>query len=271
MDLNKLDLSALWNTILTWSPKIVGGILVLILGFWIAGFITKLVSNALKRSKVDDDLTPFLSSLVSVLLKILVVLTAASVVGIQITAFVALLGGLAIGVGAGLSGSLGHFASGIMLMVFKPYRVNDIVTIGDFTGFVKEIGIFETVILTFENKRIHIPNGNVTSGPITNISGEGKMRADMNFTVDSGEDFDKVRAAIIAVAERSDLILKNPGVQVHFKTDDMDKHVIDVWPWCDPKDYFDAFYYMQEEVRKEFKGRSIKGNVPDMNVHIIQN
>ncbi len=271
MNLDKLDLTALWNTILAWSPKIIGGILVLIIGFWIVGLITSYIRKSLVKSKVDSDLVPFLSSLVSILLKILVVLTAANVVGIQITAFAALLAGAGLAIGAALSGSLGHFASGVMLLIFKPYKVGDLVTIADLTGTVREISVFETVLLTFENKRIHVPNGSVTSGPITNISGEGKMRADMNFTVDSGEDFDKVRAAIIAVAERSSLILKEPGIQVHFKTDDMDKHVIDVWPWCDPAKYFDAFYYMQEEVRKEFKVRGIKGNVPDMNVHITQN
>lgn len=268
MELQKINLSALWDTVLAWSPKIVGGILVLIIGFWVAGTITKLASRSFGRSKIDKDLVPFLLSGLSVILKILVVLTAASVVGIQITAFAALLGGLAIGVGAAMSGSLGHIASGIMLIIFKPYRVGDLITVGDFTGVVREVGIFETVIVTFENKRVHIPNGEVTSGAITNISGEGKMRADMVFNVSSGEEFTKVREAIKAVADRSPLILKEPAIQVHFKTDDMDNHHIDVWPWCKPDDYFDAFYYMQEEVRNEFKARGISGNVPDMNITV---
>ncbi|MCD8541069.1 MAG: mechanosensitive ion channel [Leadbetterella sp.] len=179
MELQKINLSALWETVLVWSPKIVGGILVLIIGFWITGTLIKLAGRSLGKSKVDKDLVPFLLSALSVVLKILVVLTAASVVGIQITAFAALLGGLAIGVGAAMSGSLGHIASGIMLIIFKPYRVGDLIKVGDFTGVVREVGVFETVIVTFENKRVHIPNGEVTSGAITNISGEGKMRADM--------------------------------------------------------------------------------------------
>lgn len=253
---------------MAWSPRIVGGILVLVFGFWLAGAITKLARKSFHNSKMDKDLVPFLLSAMGIILKILVVLTAASVVGIEITAFAALLGGVAIGVGAAMSGSLGHIASGIMLIVFKPYRVGDLVAIGDFTGYVREVGIFETVIVTFENKRVHIPNGEVTSGAITNISGEGTMRADMEFNVDSGEDFDHVREAIKAVADRSPLILKEPAVQVHFKTDDMDVHHVDVWPWCKPDDYFDAFYYMQEEVRKEFKARGISGNVPDMNITV---
>lgn len=268
MDLKNLDLTAFWNTVLAWSPKIAGGILVLIVGFWVANLIVRISRKTFQKSNVDEDLAPFLLSGLSVILKILVFLTAASVVGIQITAFAALLGGLAIGVGAAMSGSLGHIASGVMLIIFKPYKVGDLITIGDFTGFVREVGIFETVILTFENKRIHIPNGEVTSGPITNISGEGIMRADMVFNVDSGEDFDKVRQTIKDVADRSPLILKEPGIQVHFKTDDMDKHHVDVWPWCKPADYFDAFYYLQEEVRKEFNVRGIKGNVPDMNISV---
>lgn len=94
------------------------------------------------------------------------------------------------------------------------------------------------------------------------------MRADMVFSVDSGEEFSQVREAIKAVADRSPLILKEPAIQVHFKTDDMDKHHVDVWPWCKPDDYFDAFYYMQEEVRNEFKARGIRGNTPDMNIMV---
>lgn len=264
MDLNKFDLSALWNTVLAWSPKIVGGILVLIIGFWIASIISRIITRSLTNSNVDKGLVPFLTSLVSVLLKVLVVITAAGVVGIEITAFAALLAGAGLALGAAWSGSLGHFASGVMLLIFKPYKVGDLVTLADFTGVVKEISVFETVLVTFENKRVHIPNGRVTDGAITNISGQGIIRADMNFTVSSDEDFDKVRQTIIDVANRSPLILKDPAIQVNFKTDDMDNHVIDVWPWCNADDYFDVFYYLQENVRKEFKNRNIDGSVPNM-------
>ncbi len=157
MDLEKVNVSILWENILAWSPKIVAGILVLIVGFWLAGAIAKLARKSFNNSNIDKDLVPFLLSALSILLKILVVLTAASVVGIEITAFAALLGGVAIGVGAAMSGSLGHIASGIMLIIFKPYRVGDLITVGDFTGYVREVGVFETIIVTFENKRVHIP------------------------------------------------------------------------------------------------------------------
>ena len=136
MELSGFNLSSLWHTLLAWSPRIVGAILVLIIGFWIAKVISKMVGRSLEKSKIDGDLIPFLKSLVSVLLKILVVITAAGVVGIEITAFAALLAGAGLAIGAAMSGTLGHFASGVMILIFKPYRVGDLVDIQGTVGTV---------------------------------------------------------------------------------------------------------------------------------------
>ncbi len=265
------------NTAETWSQKAIDyapsfaiALLTLIIGFWLSGKVAGLIGNAMRKRNIDESIIPFITSIVSVIIKVLVVISVAEKFGIKTTSFIAILGGAGLAIGLALQGTLGHFSSGVMLMIFKPYKVGDLVKIGDFTGTVKEIQVFETVLLTFENQRIHIPNGTVTSGPITNISGEGVVRADMTFSVDSANSFDAVRNAIKDVADRSSLILKTPVIQVNFRTDDMDKHVVDVWPWCNAADYFDAFYYLQEEVRKEFDKRGIKGNVPDMNVNVKQ-
>ncbi|MCL4161975.1 UNVERIFIED_CONTAM: hypothetical protein GTU68_064946, partial [Idotea baltica] len=178
MDLKNIDLTALWNTVLQWSPKIVAGILVLIIGFWIAKIISNMIGRSLTKSGIDADLIPFLKSLVSVLLKILVVITAAGVVGIEITAFAALLAGAGLAIGAAMSGTLSHFAAGVMVLIFKPYKVGDLVDIQGTVGHVEEVQVFNTVINTLDNKKVIMPNGIATSGIMTNLSANGKLRVD---------------------------------------------------------------------------------------------
>jgi len=196
MDLTKIDLSSLWNTVLAWSPKIVAGIFVLIIGFWIVKLISNMIGRSLNKSGLDKDLIPFLKSLVSVLLKILVVITAAGVVGIEITAFAALLAGAGLAIGAAMSGTLSHFAAGVMVLIFKPYKVGDLVDIQGVVGHVEEVQVFNTVIKSLEGKKVIMPNGIATSGIMTNLSANGKLRVDLNVAMPYEEDFDKVKQII---------------------------------------------------------------------------
>ena len=206
MDFSTLNLSALWDTVLAWSPKIVGGILALIIGFWIVNMISSAISKSMKKSGIDKDLIPFLSSLVSVLLKILVVITAAGVVGIEITAFAALIAGAGLAIGAAMSGTLSHFAAGVMVLIFKPYQVGDLVDIQGTVGHVEEIQVFNTVIKSLDNKKVIMPNGIATSGIMTNLTANGKLRVDLNVAMPYEEDFDKIqkiiRGALDKVSER---------------------------------------------------------------------
>ncbi|HHJ50814.1 MAG TPA: mechanosensitive ion channel, partial [Phaeodactylibacter sp.] len=209
-----LNLDKLTEILTAYAPKVAGAILTLIIGFWVIKRLSKVTSNLLEKKKIDETVRPFLVSITDTGLKIMLLLAVASMFGINVTSFIAIFTALAFAIGMALQGSLGHFASGVLLLLFKPYRVGDLVTINDKTGVVEAVQIFNTLLRTPDNKRIIIPNGVVTSGTITNISGQGTIRVDMSFGIGYNDDIDKARSIIKEVADKSDLILKDPPIDI---------------------------------------------------------
>lgn len=268
MDLQNLDLSQLWNTVLAWSPKIVGGILVLIIGFWIVNIISRLVGRSLSKSGFDQDLIPFLRSLVSVLLKILVVITAAGVVGIEITAFAALLAGAGLAVGAAMSGTLGHFASGVMVLLFKPYKVGDLVDIQGTVGHVSEIQVFNTIINTLDNKKVIMPNGVATSGIMTNLSANGKLRVDLNVAMPYEEDFNKVQSIIKGALDKvSEKLPDEPTIEI--EKFDENNILLAVRPYATDDTYWDVYFNSYREIKKAFGEAGIEVAYPTRKIKNI--
>jgi small conductance mechanosensitive channel len=251
MDLQNIDLSALWETVLSWSPKIIAGILVLIIGFWIVNIISKMIGKSLTKSGLDADLIPFLKSLVSVLLKILVVITAAGVVGIEITAFAALLAGAGLAIGAAMSGTLSHFAAGVMVLIFKPYKVGDLVDIQGTVGHVEEIQVFNTVINSLENKKVIMPNGIATSGIMTNLTANGKLRVDLNVAMPYEEDFDKVQGIISKALDKvTSKLPDTPTIEI--EKFDENNILLAVRPYATDKTYWDVYFNSYKEIKKAF-------------------
>jgi len=232
-----------------YAPKIIGAILILIIGFWIVKIIVNMVGKTMEKSGVDRDLQPFLKSLISVLLKVLVVLTAAGAVGIEITAFAALLAGAGLAVGAAMSGTLGHFASGVMILIFKPYRVGDLVDIQGTVGHVAEIQVFNTIINTLDNKKVIMPNGIATSGVMTNLTANGKLRVDLNVAMPYEEDFDKVqniiRGALDKVSER---LPDEPTIEI--EKFDENNVLLAVRPFATDATYWDVYFNSYKEIKK---------------------
>ena len=160
---NLFNLEKFSDLATTYAPKVVGAILTLIIGFWVIGMIVRAIKSLMTRNGVDETIQPFLGSLVSVGLKIMLLLSVAGMFGVETTSFVAIFGALAFAIGMALQGSLGHFASGVMILIFKPYKVGDLVEIGGGnTGTVKEVQVFNTILATLDNKRVIVPNGVVT-------------------------------------------------------------------------------------------------------------
>ncbi len=254
-----------------YAPDILLALLTLIVGFWLANRISDLLARALRSRHVDESIIPFLGSIVSVLLKVMVLISVAGMVGIETTSFAALIaaGGLAIGLA--LQGSLGHFASGVMLLTFRPYKVGDLISTNGFTGVVESIQVFNTVLKTNDNKRIIVPNGAITAGPITNISGQGTIRVDMQFAVDGSENIDKVRQSIQKAADACPLILKTPPVDILVGGHEIGIMKFDVRPWCDSAHYWDVFFYMQENVKRQFVADGVRGPKPAMDVSVTNN
>ena len=257
------------SMITSYAPQVIGAILTLIIGFWVIARITSVIKRAMEKRGFDPTIRPFLASLIDVGLKILLLLSVASMFGIETTSFVALFGALAFAVGMALQGSLGHFASGVLILIFKPYKVGDLVDVGGGNvGHVKEIQVFNTVLVTLDNKHIIVPNGVVTSNVITNISGQGIIGVELLFGIGYGDDIDKAREIILRVGKECPYILDDPA-QAVFVAELGDSSVnLATRPFCNSDKYWDTLFYMQEHVKKAFDAEGVSIPFPQMDVHM---
>ncbi len=256
------------DNLLAWAPKIVGALILIIVGFWIVGWISTRIGKSLDRAKVENELKPFLKSLVSVLLKILVIITAAGVVGIEITAFAALLAAAGLAIGMALQGTLGHFASGVLILLFKPYRVGDLVDIQNVVGHVEEIQIFNTIIQTLDNKKVIMPNGVATSGIMTNLSEKGKLRVDLNVAMPYEEDFDKIQGIILNALKNTDKVLVDePTVEI--EKFDANNILLAVRPYSTPEDYWDVYFGAYRNIKKALGSEGISVAYPRTKVEML--
>lgn len=252
-----------------YGMKVIGAILALIIGLWLAGYITRIAKKAFNRGKIDKDVQPFLLSLINVGLKVMVLLAVAGMFGIQTTSFIAVFSALAFAIGLALQGSLGHFASGVLILIFKPYRIGDLVEIGGGqTGTVKEIQIFNTILVTLDNKNIIIPNGVVTSNVMTNISGQGIIGVELTFGIGYNDSIDKAREIILRVGKECEWILDDPAQGVVVGSLGDSSVNLNTRPFCKSEHYWDTFFFMQENVKKAFDAEGVSIPYPQMDVHM---
>lgn len=256
---------------IAYLPKVLLAIVVLIIGFWVIGKITRVLEKMMGRSNLDLSLRKFLGSIASIFLKVMLLLSIASMVGINTTSFIAIFSALMVGIGMALNGTIAHFASGVLLMIFKPFRVGDLVTIGGGeTGVVEAINAFNTTLETLDNKRIIVQNGNITSNTITNISGQGTIGVELSFSIAYGESIDTAREVILQVGKECPWVLEDPaqGVVVAEWGDSAIK--LASRPFCKSENYWDTLFYMQENVKKAFDKEGIKIPFPQMDVHVTK-
>jgi len=266
------DINSILPTIISYLPKVVGAILVVIIGFWIAGKISKMVGKMLTSRGTDATVIPFLTSLIGVGIKVIVLISAAGMFGVETTSFVAMLGALTFAVGMALQGSLGHFASGVLLLTFKPYKVGDLVTIGGGqTGHVQGIEIFNTILKTLDNHKVVVPNGTVTSNIITNISGQENVGVPLNFNIGYDQDIDTAKNAILAAAKSCPHVLPDPGTAVFVSGHSESSLELATRPFCKSEYYWDTFFYMNEHVKREFDKAGIKAPMTKREVHMVAN
>jgi small conductance mechanosensitive channel len=242
-------------------PKVILAVVVLYVGMRVIKKINELVAKSLKTGNIDATISPFISSMVNLGLKFALVLMVATTFGFDIASVLTLISALAFAVGLALQGSLGHFASGILLLLLKPYKVGDEVKIGETEGFVDEIQVFNTIIRTRDHRHVIIPNGVVTSGTITNLTGLGNRRVDMVFVVDEPNSVAKVKMVIQRALDSCPLIVKDMPTELflqHFTTDEL--HFA-VRPWCKADDYWKVWDFVQEAVKNGFDETKMTGNV----------
>lgn len=253
-----------------YAPKLALAIITLLIGLWIISGITKLVRLSMERSKVDPTLIPFMSSIISWVLKVLLFISVASMIGIATTSFVAVLGAAGLAIGLALQGSLANFAGGVLVMVFKPYKVGDLIESQGHLGVVKEVQIFNTILVAPQNKRVIIPNGATSNGSIVNYTAEGLIRVDLTVGVSYDADIDKTKTILMDVMLANSLVLKDPEPFVGLLEMADSSVNFAVRPHCLPKDYWDVYFSVNEAVKKALDANGITIPFPQRDVHLIQ-
>ena len=240
------------------APKIITAIAILIIGLWVINKIVAIAEKFMKSSNFHSDLIPFLKSLISVVLKVLLIFTIAELVGIKTTSFVALLAAAGFAIGMALQGSLGNFASGVMVLIFKPYKTGDLIEIEDTTGWVQEIQIFNTILKTAKNKNVIIPNSLATAGKIVNHSTNGYIRLDLFNSIPYEEDFNKVEQAIIQEVSNIEGVLSDPEPSVGIEEFESHNIKIGTFLCVEPENYWTVYYEAHKAIKKALGSNHIK-------------
>jgi len=250
-----MDLGAMWVEL---SPKIVDGavavisaIILLIIGLRIASWLANTVRDqAAKRQNVDDTLAGFFSSLVRWGVTAAVVIAVFGIFGIPVASFAAVLGALTLAIGLSMQGALGNIASGVMIMLFRPYKIGDFVEISGESGTVKDINLFQTILATVDNVKIIIPNGEAIDGVISNYSGYTQRRCDITFGIDYDDDMDKAISIIRGVIEADERALKDPEPFV--KVTNLGDSSVDITTrtWCEASDLWNMKFDLIKKVKE---------------------
>ena len=256
------------DMILQYGPKILLAIIVLIVGFIIVNSLVKLTRKLMNNRKADKSLQAFVLSLINIGLKALVLISVADMIGIETTSFVAIIGAAGLAVGLALQGTLANFAGGVLVLVFKPYKVGDLIEAQDNIGTVKDIQIFVTILLTFENKTVIIPNGAISNGNITNYTTEGKIRVDMIFGISYNSDIKAARNVLTEVMTNHPKVFKEPVPFVGVESLGDSSINLAVRPYCHPKDYWDIYFHVYENGKEALDKAGIEIPFPQMDVHM---
>ena len=246
----------------TYLPKLIGAVLVYLIGSLIIKWICGLLKKALEIRKFDPSLQSFLYSLVKVLLSILLILTIFGMLGVNLTSFAAILAGLAVGVGAALNGTLGNFAGGVMMLIFKPFKLGDLIEAQGHVGNVIEQGIFNTFLLTPENKTVILANGALSTGTIVNYTTHGNLRVDLIMAVDPSVSIEKARAVATEAMLSHPKVLRTPAPEVNVLKVADGMTTLAIRPYCAQADYWDVYFGAQEKVKNAFDANNIPGPIP---------
>lgn len=242
-------------------------IVFVLVGFKLSSWLVKLLKKSKSFRKLEDSLEYFIASFISIALKILVVVVAATIVGLDVTALSAVIATLGVTVGLALQGSLSNLMGGLMILVFRPFKVGDYIDNHTDSGTVREIGIFYTTLTTPDNKHITIPNGLLSNATVVNYSTEETRRVDMEFSVAYSSDIDKVLKVMRTVAEANNKVLQEPAPFVALLRQDASALVFVVRAWVNSADYWSVYFYLCENMKKAFDATGIEIPFDQLDVH----
>jgi small conductance mechanosensitive channel len=251
--------------------KVLVGIIFLIVGWVVINLLAKILNRKFAKSDfIDPSLENFLVSLISVSLKILLIITVISMVGIQVTSFIALLGAAGLAIGLALQGSLGNFAGGVLILTLKPFQVGDFIKAQGHSGKVNKIHVFNTILKTRDNKTIIIPNGALSNGNIVNFTHEKIRRIDIIFNISYKDNIDKARKAILEVVGKDKRILNEKKHKPQVVVSNLGNSSVDMTArvWVKKGDYWEVYFDMQENVKKAFDKKKITIPFPQSDVHL---
>ena len=255
--------------LMTWGPKLVLAILLLVVGLILINSFSRFLRKFMKKREVDPTLIPFLVGMISVLLKVMLIISVVDIVGVKTTSFVAVLGAAGLAVGLALQGSLSNFAGGVLIMIFKPYQVGDYIQAQGEAGTVRAIQIFNTVLNTPDNRKIIIPNGAISSGTITNFSAEETRRMDLVFGIGYDDDLEKAKNVLKEMVEADGRILPDPAPFIGVTSLGESSVDLLVRIWCKKEDYWDIHFDWQNNVKLRFDKENISIPYPHRTVYTV--
>ena len=267
MDLNEI-LPLIQGFIAQYAMKVIGAIVTLIIGFRIIGWITGVAKKNMEKREMDPSIRPFLASIINIGFKVLLLLSVASMFGIEVTSFVAVFSAMAFAVGLALQGNLANFASGVLILTFKPFKVGDFIQAQGHAGTVQSIQIFQTVLQALDQRHIIIPNAQLTSGPIENFTVTGKRRHDLTLGVSYDDDIDKTREIIERVLKATPDVELEDGYDIFLKELGDSSVNFAVRFVCTNENYWPAFKHFMVHIKKAFDAEGINIPYPQMDVHV---
>lgn len=270
LSLNNISADLLFEKATTYGMKLLTAIVIILVGFWITTRIARLIKNSLEKTNLGMAIRKVLADIISVLLKFLVVLVAMNTAGIEITSLVALMGGLAVGVGMALQGSLANFAGGLLVLTFKPYTIGDTVETMGKIGTVQEITLLQTILLTPDLKTVILPNGSVFNNPITNYSKNGIRRVEIAVGISYDDDFDEVKKVLMEVFENEPLILKDRDCILEINDFGDNSVNLAMYGFAKAADFMQAKWNLNRAVKMAMDRNGFSIPYPQRDVHLIK-
>ena len=258
------------STLVSLGKNIIIALLIFYVGRFVISLVVRALRKVMRKQEVDKTLETFVCNLVRMALMVVVVIAAIGALGIQTTSFIAIFGAAGLAVGLALQGSLSNFAAGVLIVLFRPYRVGDFIEAAGIAGAVEQVQILTTVLRTGDNKRIIVPNGQIMDSIITNYSANETRRVDMVIGVSYSDDLDKVRATLQELVSADERILDDPAptIAVSELADSSVNFV--VRPWVRTPDYWAVMFDLTEAIKKRFDQEDISFPFPQQDVHVYK-
>lgn len=262
--------SYLEKAVQLYALDIVIAIVILILGRWVVKATVGMLRRVMNKRNVDQTLNSFVSNMLFAFLMAVVIIAAIGQLGVQTTSLVAIVGAAGLAIGLALQGSLSNFAAGVMIIIFRPFRSGDYVEAGGVSGSVMDVSIFNTTLKTPDNKRVIVPNAQITSNSITNYSAEDKRRVDMVFGIGYEDDIRKAKEVIEAVLAEDERILKDPAPTIGVIELGASSVNLAVRPWVATADYWDVYFTLNERMKLRFDAEGLTIPFPQRDLHMYQ-